>query len=351
MSKTIKLADVARAAGVSQGTVSNVFNRPDLVSQELRERVATAARQLGYRGPDPRGRLLRAGRVGAIGLVTTNTLQGFLEDPYERRFMAGIAAGCDAQGSGLALVSAVNDEHAAWNIQSALVDGFILNCMLDGSRLVELAQHRGLPFVAVEQEPHPGIDTVGVDDRLGARLAAEHLLALGHRRFAVVSLEFQPDGRVGFIEPEADRAVRYAVPRLRLAGYRDALSAAGTPPPLVYETRNLRDDARTALARILDRDPSVTAILCMSDLLACGVAEAAAGLGRRIPDDLSIVGFDDIEEAARLSPPLTTIRQPIEEKGLAAVRLIFDDEGQRGGRSVLMPLELVVRGTTAPPRA
>lgn len=350
MGRTIKLADVARAAGVSQGTVSNVFNRPDLVSPELRERVEMAARELGYRGPDPRGRLLRAGRVGAIGVVTTNTLQGFLEDPYERRFVAGIAAGCDAQGSGLALVSAVNDEHAAWNIRSALVDGFILNCMLEGSRLVELAQQRGLPFVAVEHDPQPGIDTVGVDDRLGARLAADHLLALGHRRFAVVSLELLPDDRVGFVDEERAAKVRFAVPRLRLAGYREALAAAGAPPPQVFETTNRRTDAALALAAILERDPGITAILCMSDLLACGIVEAAAERGLRVPEDLSVVGFDDVEDAARLRPPLTTIRQPIEEKGLAAVRLVFDDDGRGCGRNLVMPLELVVRATTAPPR-
>lgn len=349
MTKTVKLADVAREAGVSQGTVSNVFNRPDLVSDELRERVEAAARALGYRGPDPRGRLLRAGRVNAIGVVSMNPLGNFFEDPYERRLLAGIARGCEASGAGLALVSAVNDETAAWNIRTALVDGFILNCLVDGSLLVDLAIRRGLPFVAVDHPADAGFDVVRVDDRLGAFLAARHLVDLGHRRFGILALEFEPDGRTGFTDEARLAGARFEVVRNRLAGYLDGLAAVGGVRPPIYETLNDEVTVAAGVAALLDRDPGITALLCMSDVTAMAAVRTLQARGLRVPEDVSVVGFDDVEEAAHLDPPLTTVHQPIEEKGDVAVRMILESEVTSDGkRAVTLPLDLVVRASTGP---
>ena len=191
--KSAKLSDVARAAGVSQGTVSNVFNRPGLVREEVREHVHEIARRLGYRGPDPKGRLLRAGKVNAIGIATAEPLTYFFEDPYARAVMAGIAETADAAGAGISLVSAANDEALAWNIQSALVDGFVLFCIEGGERLVRLTRERQLPFIALALgTENDSVATVGVDSLAGGRLAAEHLVGLGHRKFAVVALPVRP---------------------------------------------------------------------------------------------------------------------------------------------------------------
>ena len=148
--KPIKLADVAKAAGVSHGTASNVFSRPEIVREELRERVLAAAAKLNYAGPDPRGRMLRAGKVNAIGVATAEPLAYFFEDPFARVVMSGISQVCDEVGAGISLVSAANNEQLAWNIQSALVDGFIVFCIEGGSRLVRLTRERGLPFVALD---------------------------------------------------------------------------------------------------------------------------------------------------------------------------------------------------------
>lgn len=348
MTRTAKLADVAREAGVSQGTVSNVFNRPDLVSEELRQRVEAAARALDYRGPDPRGRLLRAGRVNAIGVVTSNALAAFFEDPYERRLLAGIARACDGRGAGLSLVSAVNDEAAAWNIRSALVDGFVLDCLAEGSRLVDLAARRGLPFVAVDYGEDAGCDVVRVDDRAGAAAAARHLTDLGHRRFGVLALEHDLDARTGFVDDLSPRTVRFGVVRRRLAGYRDSLDAAGCPPPLVYETLNDPASAAAGAAAILARDPAVTALLCMSDVIALSAVAALKASGVDVPGAVSVVGFDDVPEAADADPPLTTVHQPIEDKGRAAIALIFDAAEGRGPRTETLPHDLVLRGSTGP---
>lgn len=127
--KPIRLADVAKAAGVSHGTASNVFSRPEVVRPEVRERVLAEAHKLGYAGPDPRGRLLRAGKVNAIGVATADPLSYFFNDPFARVVMSGITQACDATGAGISLVSAANNEQLAWNIQSAVVDGFIIFCL------------------------------------------------------------------------------------------------------------------------------------------------------------------------------------------------------------------------------
>ena len=148
--RPVRLADIAKAAGVSHGTASNVFARPEIVREEVRERVKAAAEAMGYAGPDPKGRLLRAGKVNAIGVATDEPLSYFFDDPFARVMMASISQACDATGAGISLVSAANNEQLAWNIQSALVDGFIVFCIEGSSRLVELARERKLPFVALD---------------------------------------------------------------------------------------------------------------------------------------------------------------------------------------------------------
>src|ERR1700755_1311227 len=122
LDRTAKLSDVAREAGVSQGTVSNVFNRPEIVREEVRERVREVAAKLGYKGPDPKGRLLRAGKVNAIGVAATEPLGYFFTDPCAGGMVPGVRGACDDAGAGLSLISATSHEELAWNIRNAIVD-------------------------------------------------------------------------------------------------------------------------------------------------------------------------------------------------------------------------------------
>jgi DNA-binding LacI/PurR family transcriptional regulator len=339
-----RLADVAKAAGVSQGTASNVFNRPELVRPEVRDRVEDAARRLGYSGPDPKGRLLRGGKVNAIGVVVHERLATFLSDPFGQIMLAGVAEVLDAEGAGMALISAyADDETPAWSIGSAVVDGFVVFCLAAGDRLLEATRRRGLPFVVIDLDPGPGISSIGIDDRAGAAAAARHLLALGHRRFGILSLEILDDGRFGPVDALRRRAVGYGGTRERLAGYDAAFAGAGIPfdDVPIMEVFNNRDAARAATAELLAVDPGITAILAMSDVLALGALDHAAAAGILVPEGLSVVGFDDIPAAGEAG--LTTIAQPIREKGRRAAELVFAGGAPR--REVL-DIRLVVRSST-----
>jgi DNA-binding LacI/PurR family transcriptional regulator len=346
MAKAVKLSDVARDAGVSQGTASNVFSRPQVVRPEVRARVEASAKKLGYAGPDPKGRLLRGGKVNAIGVVVSEKLTDFFSDPYNRAFMSGITEVCDERGAGVSLISAADEGQLAWNIESAVVDGFVLQCVEDGSRLVDLARRRKLPFVAIDLDAGPDMSSLDVDHRGGARLAAEHLIALGHRKFGVLALEFVWDGRFGRVDRARWSAAEDGVSLERLLGYGEALAAIGVSLDdiAIFEAPNEPGPAREMAAALLAAAPDVTAILAMSDILALAAMDAAKARGLGVPHDLSVVGFDDIPEAAAATPPLTTVHQPIVEKGRRAASLIFEHGPPR---KELLAVELKVRGSTA----
>ncbi|TGQ41151.1 LacI family DNA-binding transcriptional regulator [Mesorhizobium sp. M00.F.Ca.ET.216.01.1.1] len=349
--RPVRLADIAKAAGVSHGTASNVFSRPEIVRQEVRERVKAVAEAMGYAGPDPKGRLLRAGKVNAIGVATTEPLSYFFDDPFARVMMSGISEACDATGAGIALVSAGNQEKLAWNIQSALVDGFILFCIEGGSRLVELTRERKLPFVALELGFHDEtISAIGVDNVAGGRLAARHLAELGHRRFAVLSLTLGED-RTGFVTPEEVRSAIYTGTRDRLAGYFEELSRFGvdTTKIPVFETENEAASTRAGLEAIFAGGEPPTAILAMSDRMAMIAIEWLTARGLAVPGDVSVIGFDGVPDAALCDPPLTTIAQPITEIGRRAAHMILDFDG--AVRRETLGVELLVRASTGPAKA
>jgi DNA-binding LacI/PurR family transcriptional regulator len=346
----VRLSDVAKAAGVSQGTASNVFSRPELVRDEVRLRVRETARQLGYSGPDPRGRVLRAGKSNAIGVATAEPLSYFFEDPFARQLMLGVCEACEQFGAALALVSAKDDAKLAANIQGALVDGFVLLCIENGERLVELTKERQLPFVALALgRPDETVSAIGVDDYAGARLAAHHLAEIGHRRFGILSLELDDDHE-GPIDDGHLQAAVYTTSSERARGYYDELARHGivrTNIP-IYETRSTAESVRRGLDYLMTSGDPPTAILCMSDKVAFIVIEALKARGLQVPRDISVVGYDGVPEAESFEPPLTTVVQPIAEIGRRAVMAILAADGSLHRET--LPVQLAVRGTTAPPR-
>jgi DNA-binding LacI/PurR family transcriptional regulator len=345
--KRVRLRDVAEQAGVSVGSASQAFGRPELVSEQVRKRVLDAADALGYPGPDPAARRLRLGRAGAIGLIFAERLGYAFTDPAQAPFLRGVASAMEEAPNGLLLLPDSRfREEAARTVREAAVDGFIVYSAPQNDPRVEAAIARRLPVITVDQPRGAVTPFVGIDDRAGARSAAEHLRKLGHERVAVLSFTtaLDPHGKL-----ELDLSVE------RLAGYEEGLGEAWDPSLVRVCRPNAPEPAREATLELL-RDPEPpTAILAMTDTLAVGALQAAAELGVSVPADLSVVGFDDSPVAEHTTPPLTTVAQPQQEKGrLAAQWLIEDIErgaGPRGrDRQTILPTELLVRESTAPPR-
>jgi DNA-binding LacI/PurR family transcriptional regulator len=218
--------------------------------------------------------------------------------------------------------------------------------MPDDHPAVKAAFERRLPVIIVDEPRVPGAFFVGIDDRGGARLAAEHVAQLGHERVAVIIDSIGYDGRRGLASPDRIATAVHRISRERVAGYFEGLPAGGDGVP-VYETpANEQRVAADAVDALLARDQPPTALLCATDVIALGAIEALRARGLRVPQDVSVTGYDDIPAAAGAG--LTTIRQPLVEKGRQAGRLLLEANTER---EVILPLELVVRGSTGPPPA
>ena len=342
-SNPVTLATVAAATGVSRMTVSNAYSRPDQLSPALRERILAKARELGYSGPDPVGRTLSRGKTGSIGLVSDQSLTQALLDPAGVQLLHGVAEGCEQRGLGLWLVPQTPGGETAL-VRSALVDGFILYCTRSDDARVDAVRERGLPHVLIDYARDRGGPVVGVDDVGGSYAAAQHLVDLGHRSFGIVMPYVAGATTVADAHGAAERHVVAA----RLMGWCRAIRSSGVDPdavPVAGSDDGSRRAGHRAAAGLLDRADRPTAILALSDLLALGVLDAAAERGIAVPDRLSVVGFDDIPESARATPPLTTVKQPHRLKGSEAVRLLLDSDDES---SVELPVEITIRASTAP---
>jgi DNA-binding LacI/PurR family transcriptional regulator len=342
------LATVAEAAGVSRTTVSNAYNRPDQLTPQLRERILQTARRLDYPGPDPAARRLRQGRAGAVGVLLTERLSFAFADAAAVSFLEGLARRCEDAAEALVLIPLGPGREAGEVVREAVVDALCLYSLPDQHPAVEGALERRIPMVMVDGPRLEGPTFVGVDDRGGTRAVAEHLVALGHRRVAVIVPTLVLDGREGRVDEERLRAVAYHNDRERLAGLREGLEAGRVPwrDVLIEERANTQEAGFAAARLLLAEAPRPTALVATTDQLALGALRAATELGLEVPADVSVVGFDDIPEAARSQPPLTTVRQPLVAKGtLAGDRLSELLAGSTPTDEVL-PVELVVRGST-----
>jgi DNA-binding LacI/PurR family transcriptional regulator len=345
------LATVAEAVGVSRTTVSNAYNRPDQLTPELRERVLETAKSLGYAGPDPAGRRLRQGRAGAVGVLLTEQLSFAFADSAAVAFLEGLARRCEDAAEALVLTPLPRGEEAAADVvREAFVDALCVYSLPDRHPAVYAALDRRLPVVVVDGPQVTGTTFVGVDDRGGARAATEHLVTLGHRRVAVIVPTLVFDGREGRVDESRLHAAAYYNDRERLAGVREALEAAdiGWAGVLIEERSNRREAGADAVRSLLAETPRPTAIVATTDQLALGAMEGAHELGLDVPADLSVVGFDDIPEARRSQPALTTVRQPLVAKGTLAGDRLFDLLGGSERRDTVLPVELVVRDSTGP---
>jgi len=355
----VTMKDVAREAGVSQAAVSYAYGRPDRLSAGIRRQIMAAADRLGYPGPNIVGSSLRSGgRTGAVGVMLMDTLQYAFKDASTRSLLEGIVRHGRLDERCLTLIPLSSEGGPEGSKPQSithpglrgLVDGAIVHSLPDNHPALMTLRALDTPMVVVDAPELPGVPFVGIRDREAAAQQLSHVLDLGHTRIAIIVERLKPDGRKGF----AGRA-RWVnsverVVRERIGGYETACEAHGVDfdrVSIIEVGAFDPDSARSAAGRLID-DEAPTAIVATSDAMALGVLAAAAERQLSVPDDLSVIGFDDAPEAAAAG--LTTIRQPMVEKGeiAASILLTLLAGGEAAGETIL-PTELIVRNTTGPP--
>ncbi|WP_377272760.1 LacI family DNA-binding transcriptional regulator [Peterkaempfera sp. SMS 1(5)a] len=334
------IKDVARQAGVSVGTVSNVINRPDLVSEETRVRVQAVIDRLGYVRSES-ARQLRAGRSRIVALLVLDMGNPFFVDVARGAERAARQAGLGVMVCNSAQSPSEEADYISLFAEQR-VRGVLLTPADPTGRNLDALRRNGTPFVLVDRVAAGGSEcSVSVDDVNGGMLAANHLIAQGHRSIAYIG------------GPSELTQVRD-----RRAGAQAALVEAGLPAESLVELSADGLDVaagRDAGARLLGLGPRPTAVFCANDLLALGVLQAMYAARVSVPDELAIVGYDDIEFAAAAAVPLTSVRQPAAAMGRLAAELLMEetsgsDVGHRHQQMVLQP-ELVVRSSSLASRA
>ena len=336
-----RIADVAREAGVSKTAVSFAFNNPDRLAPETASRIRDVADSLGYR-PHPVARMLTQRQTHTIGVLTPQALSVIFSNPFFGAFNEGVALAAEQEGYALHFISPLHGS-LAQAMSQATVDGVVAVGLSASHPEVEQIRAAGVPLVMVDSSALPDQPGVEIDDEGGARAAAEHLVMLGHRDILIVSVEPPPPALE--LEPEG-------VMGRRLRGYRSGLEAKGVeldPRAVVVAPASI-EGGLVALHRAWGAGLRPTGVLVMSDAMAIGVLRAARELGLRVPEDLSVVGFDDIDVSQHVSPPLTTVHQPIRRKGESAVRILLSvvQRRDRDPEQLRLETRLIVRASTGP---
>jgi len=327
----ITMADVASEAGVSLMTVSRVVNNKGEISDSTRQRVQTVINRLGYR-PSDIARSLVTNRTGTIGLVVPDN-----SNPFFSEVARGVEQVAFEEGYSVFLCNTEEDPQRELAVLQSLEEKRVDGVILCSSRLEEnelqtvLARHSAVVLVN-RRDPEGRFGAVLIDDVRGGRIIVEHLISRGHRK-------------IGFLSGPA----RSFSGQQRAVGYRAALEAAGIPHRPEWERPCLPivESGREVAHDLLSRHPEITALFCYNDLSAIGALHACADLGRRVPDDVAIAGFDDTPLAALVTPAVTTCRIPMTELGGQALRLLLDHIHNCTGRcqDVIIRPQLIIRAS------
>jgi DNA-binding LacI/PurR family transcriptional regulator len=327
------MADVARLAGVSSQTVSRVSNGQANVDETTRARVMEAMRTLGYR-PNGAARALKSGRFHTIGVIMTT-----LQTLGNIRTLDAIATEA-AHADHSVLLMPISDptlrgvSGAYQRLSAQAVDGAVIILEARFLDRAEFALPPGIPVIVIDSGAGPGYTVVDTDQALGARQATEHLLGLGHRQVWHIA------------GPETSFSAAH-----RAESWQETLQRAGiTPPPLLRGDWTAESGYQQGLA--LGRRDDVTAIFAANDEMALGAMHALRDLGRAIPADISIVGFDDMDVASIFWPPLTTVRQNFAKVGRLSIQKLLTKvaDPTKPPDTTIVPTELIIRQSTAQPR-
>jgi DNA-binding LacI/PurR family transcriptional regulator len=331
----VSIKDIARIAGVSHSTVSRALRGSPLIPAETTRRIRLIAEEHGY-SASAIGRSLVSGRTEAIGVVVTS-----ISDPFNGEVVAGLEESANAAGYSVILATSQaqpeREMAVVKSFQARRVDGIVVASSRVGSNYLPMLQKLRIPVVLLNnQHPDEVTHSVSIDDARGAYEATRYLVQLGHSNIGFVGDKF---GLHSDFE--------------RRKGFLEAMREVGRPVPdknTVWGDGKVEGGYQAARQLLLKARPS--AIFCYNDLSAVGALRAAEMAGLAVPRDLSIVGFDDIEIASLVHPPLTTIRQPRRELGIKSMELLLKLlRGEQAAKAMLLPGELVVRSSTAPPRA
>ncbi len=328
----LTLEDIARQAGVSRSTASRVVNGHPNVRAEVRQRVLDVVQETGYH-PNAAARTLASQRSRMIGLVLPRTVSSFFTDPYFPHLTQGIAQACNQSDYtlGLFLVGSTEDEEQAFPRLSrrGYLDGVLVQTGQVGDQLIERLIHSDMPLVIIGRPFHAdGVSFIDVDNLDAARNAVGHLVRQGYQRIATIT---GPANNTTGID--------------RREGYLRALAERGNPveEALVAEGDFSEASGYYAMKRLLPAKPD--ALFAASDVMAFGAMRAVREAGLRIPEDIALVGFDDLPQASRSDPPLTTVRQQVDRFGMSAVEVLMDliESGVTPPRRIIMATELIVR--------
>ncbi|GAC1429147.1 MAG: substrate-binding domain-containing protein [Ktedonobacteraceae bacterium] len=334
----ISIADIARMSGVSHSTVSRALHNNPLISREVRERIQRTAQEMGYI-PNAIARSLQNQRTHTIGLITTS-----ISDPFFTDIVKGVEEVTQAAGFSIILSISHNDPEQEMAIietfQQRRVDGIIVASSRISGMYKERLEQMRIPTVLINSQADAQqklLHWVAVDDNKGAQLAIEHLLPLGHRAIGYLGIESRPHSN-----------------QQRLRGYQQALAAAGIECDASWaiiesgKEASYEEDValgEAMLPRLLNT--GVTAVFCYNDMIAIGLLLACRKSGLVVPQQLSIISFDNIRTAEFVTPPLTTIHQPKVELGHLAMKMLLDLLEARPVEDTILSPTLKVRSSTA----
>lgn len=321
----MRLEDVAKLAGVSTITVSRVINSPELVKPATREKVERALEELNY-VQNPVARALASNKIGIIAVYIPASID--LTNPFVMHFVAGISEVLSKHVYSFLIRRELDNEH--------LCDGYIATGLLkdEVKQIYQYTHERNRPLVLFGHTEHPDIDCIDVDNTLGAKKVTQLLIETGHRRLAMINVDEDKDYTL-------DRAL----------GFRRALDEAGIDPlrcPQIIAVNNV-EGGYSAMKCILLEHPEVSGVFCATDTLAIGAANAIVKAGKKIPGDLSLVGFDGLGHDLLVRPPVTTVHQPVYEIGMRlAETLIARLNGEKVRVKALVEPEIILRESIAP---
>lgn len=331
------LQRVAERAGVSTATVSKVLSNTPYFTEETRRKVMEAVEELGY-VPNLAARALSSGRTHIIAVVFPQIFDAIFTDPFMLHLLEGVEAECHKQGYNMLmstprLSSQGFDAHYQQLIQSGYADGIVALDNIPARSVLQIAHERELPAVGIGY--HDNKYHVRSDDISGATQIMQHVLELGHRQIGIIS-----------VAEELNFSVRRRLNGLRSTAEKFNMDFNAFPQ--AEGDFSINSGARAA-DELLNTHPEITAIICLNDRMAMGAIQQARALGRSIPENLTIVGYDDIPSAAVFAPPLTTINQQAPEIGRAATRMLFEVIDGGNPHPVNVPPVLIVRQSSAPP--